>query len=86
MADQKQIERLTQISDEIERLIQEGKRIAEEQKVTFNLGGTTFAREYGMGGYRYVPKDSAEAEERRKCEYYDYYQQHGWLTSSSECD
>ena len=79
------IERLEQIQNEIEALIQEGIRLAEENKVTFELGSTTFAHEYGMGGYRYVPEDSEEAEERRKYGYYDEYEISGWLTSSSEC-
>jgi len=86
MADKAKIARLAEIQDQIEALIDEGVRIAEEQKVTFDLGDTQFAAEYGMGGYRYVPEDSKEAEERRECEYYEEFDQHGWLNSSSDCN
>lgn len=86
MADQQKIERLAQIQNEIEALINEGVEIADEQKVTFDLSDTTFASEYGMGGYRYVPEDSEEAEERRQNEYLEDWQQHGWLSSSSDCN
>jgi hypothetical protein len=88
MTDEEQIARLVEIEKEIEKLLDEGVRIAEEQKVTFDLGGTTFASEYGMGGYRYVPEGSEENLERMKDEWYanDEYRNQGWLTSSSDCD
>lgn len=89
---QDKINRLAEIPNEIEALIQEGVRLADEAKVTFDLGSTTFAVEYGVGGYRYVPADSPEAQERLVQakewfgEYHEDYPQTGWITSSSDCD
>lgn len=96
MSDQEKTARLASIPEEIEALIQEGIKLADELKVTFNLGATTFADEYGMGGYRYVPEDSPEAAERQEQfkEWFgedydpDYgdFPADGWLTSSSDCN
>lgn len=83
---QEAIERLSEIRKQLNELVDEGIKLAEENKVTFDLSGTEFSGFYGSGGLRYVPEDSPEADERRENEWYDEWAQHGWLTSSSECD
>jgi hypothetical protein len=83
---QEVVARMAEIQKQIKELVSEGVTLADQNGLTFNLSDTEFAAEYGMGGYRYVPEDGTEAQERAKTEWYSDYQISGWLTSSSECD
>lgn len=83
---QEAVTRLSEIQDQINALVKEGIKLAEDNGLTFSLRDTEFAGMGGQGGLRWVPEDSEEGREREKCEYYDEWQRNGWITSSSECD
>lgn len=87
MTSEEKIARVNNIVDEINVLLAEAMKIAEEEKVVVDFDGLLITSAYGVGGLHYVPAGEGIKDFRfddRGITIFEDQDECGWVSSASD--